>query len=105
MILLYHLQNRVEITDVDCEVMTEMLRYIYAGKAPNLEKMADELLVAADKVSYEWMLFASFNSQLTQFSLIGANCYFFVDMLCPNGSLAISFVLQVGFIAINFINH
>jgi hypothetical protein len=30
--------------------MTEMLRYIYTGKAPNLEKMADELLVAADKV-------------------------------------------------------
>ena len=44
-------QNRVEITDVDHEVMREMLRFIYTGKAPNLEKMADDLLAAADKVS------------------------------------------------------
>ena len=43
-------QNRVEITDVDHEVMREMLRFIYTGKAPNLEKMADDLLAAADKV-------------------------------------------------------
>ena len=43
--------NRVEITDVDDEVMKEILRFIYTGKAPNLEKMADDLLAAADKVS------------------------------------------------------
>jgi speckle-type POZ protein len=41
----------VEITDVDHEVMREMLRFIYTGKAPNLDKMADDLLAAADKVS------------------------------------------------------
>lgn len=45
------LQNRVDIADVDHEVMREMLRFIYTGKAPNLEKMADDLLAAADKVS------------------------------------------------------
>lgn len=28
-----------------------MMRFIYTGKAPNLEKMADNLLAAADKVS------------------------------------------------------
>lgn len=44
-------QNRVDIADVDHEVMREMLRFIYTGKAPNLEKMADDLLAAADKVS------------------------------------------------------
>ena len=44
-------QNRVDITDVDHEVMREMLRFIYTGKAPNLDKMADDLLAAADKVS------------------------------------------------------
>lgn len=44
-------QNRVAITDVDHEVLKEMLRFIYTGKAPNLEKMADDLLAAADKVS------------------------------------------------------
>ena len=27
-----------------------MLRFIYTGKAPNLDKMADDLLAAADKV-------------------------------------------------------
>lgn len=43
-------QNRVAITDVDDEVLKEMLRFIYTGKAPNLEKMADDLLAAADKV-------------------------------------------------------
>lgn len=42
--------NRVDITDVDHEVLREMLRFIYTGKAANLEKMADDLLAAADKV-------------------------------------------------------
>jgi speckle-type POZ protein len=36
-----------------------MLRFIYTGKAANLEKMADDLLAAADKVwlstSYQWI--------------------------------------------------
>lgn len=43
-------QNRVDITDVEHEVMKEMLKFIYSGKSPQLEKMADELLAAADKV-------------------------------------------------------
>lgn len=42
--------NRVAIMDVDHEVLREMLRFIYTGKAANLEKMADDLLAAADKV-------------------------------------------------------
>ncbi|ESO94307.1 hypothetical protein LOTGIDRAFT_232540 [Lottia gigantea] len=46
-------QNRVEITDQDHEVMREMLRFTYTGKAPNLDKMADELLAAADKYALE----------------------------------------------------
>lgn len=45
--------NRVAITDVDHEVLKEMLRFIYTGKASNLEKMADDLLAAADKVNNE----------------------------------------------------
>ena len=44
-------QNRVEIKDVDETVMQEMLKYMYTAKAPNLDKMADSLLSAADKVS------------------------------------------------------
>ena len=50
-VLLY--QNRVEINDVDPEVFKEMMRFIYTGKAPNLEKMADNLLAAADKYALE----------------------------------------------------
>lgn len=46
-------QNRVEITDVDHEVCREMLRFIYTGKAPNMEKMSDTLLAAADKYALE----------------------------------------------------
>lgn len=45
------LQNRVDISDVDPDVFREMMGFIYTGKAPNLEKMADNLLAAADKVS------------------------------------------------------
>lgn len=45
-------QNRVAISDVDHDVLKEMLRFIYTGKAPNLEKMADDLLAAADKVFF-----------------------------------------------------
>lgn len=46
-------QNRVEITDVEHNVMTEMLRFVYTGKVSNLDKMADELLAAADKYALE----------------------------------------------------
>jgi len=42
-------KNRVEITDVDVEVLREMLRFIYTGKSNALDKMADDLLAAADK--------------------------------------------------------
>lgn len=45
--------NRVEITDVDADVLKEMLRFIYTGKSNNLEKMADDLLAAADKYALE----------------------------------------------------
>ncbi|XP_023608205.1 speckle-type POZ protein-like isoform X2 [Myotis lucifugus] len=46
-------KNRVEINDVDPEVFKEMMRFIYTGKAPNLDKMADNLLAAADKYALE----------------------------------------------------
>eukprot|EP00731_Ephydatia_muelleri_P032775 Em0024g319a len=46
-------KNRVEISDLDQEVMQEMLAYIYVGKAPNLKKRADSLLSAADKYALD----------------------------------------------------
>lgn len=45
-------QNRVEIIDMEKDVLSEMLKFIYTGKSTNLEKMADDLLAAADKVRY-----------------------------------------------------
>ncbi|XP_035160895.1 speckle-type POZ protein-like isoform X1 [Callithrix jacchus] len=46
-------KNRVEISDLDPEVFKEMMRFIYTGRAPNLDKMADNLLAAADKYALE----------------------------------------------------
>lgn len=46
-------RSRVEIEDIDGDVMLEILRFIYTGKAQNLEKIADALLPAADKYCLE----------------------------------------------------
>ena len=43
-------QGFVSITDLDIDVLREMLRFIYTGKVTKLETMADSLLAAADKV-------------------------------------------------------
>ncbi|XP_011877876.1 PREDICTED: speckle-type POZ protein A-like [Vollenhovia emeryi] len=42
-------KNHVVITDVDAEVLREVLRFIYTGKVANLNVMAKDLLAAADK--------------------------------------------------------
>lgn len=41
--------ERVSITDVDYEVLIEILRFIYTGKAANLDQMAEAVLPAAGK--------------------------------------------------------
>ncbi|XP_046917093.1 BTB/POZ and MATH domain-containing protein rdx isoform X1 [Dermatophagoides farinae] len=46
-------QNRVDITDMEPEVLREMLRFIYTGKAPALDKLDADLLAAADKYDLE----------------------------------------------------
>uniref|UniRef100_A0A3B3SF63 Speckle type BTB/POZ protein like n=1 Tax=Paramormyrops kingsleyae TaxID=1676925 RepID=A0A3B3SF63_9TELE len=46
-------KNRVDISDIEPDVFKEMMSFIYTGKAPNLEKMADNLLAAADKYALE----------------------------------------------------
>ncbi|KAH9364052.1 hypothetical protein HPB48_016390 [Haemaphysalis longicornis] len=42
-------QGRVEITDCDFEVLHEMLQFMYTGRAPKLNEMAEKILVAAEK--------------------------------------------------------
>lgn len=44
----------MDISDVEPDVFREMMVFIYTGKAPNLEKMADNLLAAADKVTHSF---------------------------------------------------
>uniref|UniRef100_A0A1I8I867 Speckle-type POZ protein n=3 Tax=Macrostomum lignano TaxID=282301 RepID=A0A1I8I867_9PLAT len=41
--------SRVVVEDVDEDTMREVLRYVYSGRAPRLDQMADSLLPAADK--------------------------------------------------------
>lgn len=43
------LQSRVDITDVDYDTMLEVVRFIYTGRTPSTDGMADQLLIAADK--------------------------------------------------------
>lgn len=46
-------RSRVEIEDIEGDVMFEILRFIYTGKTPNIDKLADALLPAADKYCLE----------------------------------------------------
>lgn len=43
------LTNRVVITDLDYEVVQEMIHFIYTGESPKLQTMADRLMGAAVK--------------------------------------------------------
>jgi hypothetical protein len=45
--------SRVEVKDVEADVMAEMLRFIYTGRTVNVETMASDLLAAADKYALE----------------------------------------------------
>ncbi len=45
--------DRVHIDDIEPEVLREMLRFMYTGTAPHLERLSDELLSAADKYQLE----------------------------------------------------
>ncbi|XP_058789648.1 speckle-type POZ protein B-like [Phymastichus coffea] len=43
------MQNRVYIKDINPDVLTEILRFIYTGKVENIDELAYELLSASDK--------------------------------------------------------
>jgi len=45
--------GKIVITDVDPGVFEQMLAYIYTGFAPNVETIAEELLIAANKYALE----------------------------------------------------
>jgi len=45
--------GKVEIQDMDPEVLGNLLQYIYTGVAPNIDTMAKELFAAADQYQIE----------------------------------------------------
>ncbi|XP_018652522.1 hypothetical protein Smp_151050 [Schistosoma mansoni] len=45
--------NRVEITDMEPDTVAEVLRYIYTGQVVGMNRLAHELLAAADKYQLE----------------------------------------------------
>ena len=49
-------QSVVMISDIDPEVMADLLAYMYTGTAPNLKKLARKLLIDADKYNLPCLL-------------------------------------------------
>nr|VZI16264.1 unnamed protein product [Spirometra erinaceieuropaei] len=45
--------NRVQITDIEPDTLAEVLRFVYTGQVAGLDRMAQELLAAADKYQLE----------------------------------------------------
>ena len=59
-------QGRVEIPDLAADVFDQLLRYIYSGKIPELDKFALELFVVADKVNcLEWQNYNNVSKFIT----------------------------------------
>lgn len=51
--------NRVVIKDIDYNVLKDMLKFMYTGTAPNLDKMSSDLLAVANKVQQMKLSFSS----------------------------------------------
>lgn len=62
--------NRVDITDVEFDVMRELLRFCYSGAAPHIDKMADQLLAVADKVRRRTLLISTLDSSTLHTRLV-----------------------------------
>lgn len=89
-------QNRVEINDVEPEVFKEMMCFIYTDKAPNLDKMADDLLAAADKVIYPSLsssvvVFITVDVSVALEAGIFQHCLNIEDSECPHVVLLLCF--------------
>lgn len=81
---------------MDKDVLNEMLKFIYTGKATNLEKMADDLLAAADKYDLERLKMLCEESLCNNLSNeTAADILILADMHSAN---------QLKFHAIEFIN-
>lgn len=61
-------ENYIKIADFNGNVVEEMLRFIYTGKAPNLHELNEDLLVAADKYALDRLKALSAESLRTNLS-------------------------------------
>ena len=48
--------KKVDIQDLEPDVVGEMLQFIYTGNTPNLNRLAGDLLAAAEQVSEQYWL-------------------------------------------------
>lgn len=65
--------DRVVIDDIEPEVVKELLRFMYTDNAPNLDRMADELLAAADKYQLDRLKVGHLIQALIYFTSIAGN--------------------------------
>ena len=88
----------VEVFDVDSDVMSDLLSYIYCGYAPNIKEMAKDLLFAADK--YNLTSLSVLCEKELQTTLTTDNV---ADVLLVANKLPLRVVLKDA--CINFIKH
>lgn len=74
-------QSTVEIQDIDYEVFQEVLRFVYAGKVNNIERIAENLFIAADKYALDELMAACATSLCDSLSVDNAvACLKFAEM-------------------------
>ncbi|XP_065217991.1 speckle-type POZ protein-like isoform X2 [Planococcus citri] len=75
-----HRKIRIDVTDIDAEVMDELLRYIYTGKCQISDKLAERLYAAADAYKLKELKTISLRSMVETLSVKNAvNVLIFAD--------------------------
>ncbi|XP_065219113.1 speckle-type POZ protein B-like [Planococcus citri] len=75
-----HKKIRIDVTDIDAEVMDELLRYIYTGKCQISDKLAERLYAAADAYKLNELKTISLKSMIETLSVnSAANVLVFAD--------------------------
>ena len=88
----------VEVFDVDSEVMSDLLTYVYTGSAPNIKTMAKDLLFAADKYNLTGLASCCEKELQTTFTINNV-----IDILLVADNLPLRVVLRDA--CMNYIKH
>ena len=88
----------IEISDFDPAIISDLLKYIYTGEAPNLKTLAKELLFAADKYDLQGLVFICMQQLETDLTFDNvAEVLFLVDRLSlenPLRSVCVRFIQE-----------